>query len=277
MKILDFRVRPPFKSYMDCEVYDIPAMEAWAARFGVPLGESARQKSLDLFWQEAAAAGVEQVVTAGNLRKPVGVQNQDVDAFAEQYPDRVIAAPCINPLDMKTARYELETYIVHGHCRAVMMEPGYLDEPLRADDRRIYPVYEYCQDRRIPVLLSIGGFCGPDLRFNDPMQIDVVAADFPELHIAVCHACWPFAAEACHVAMNREHVWLAPDMYAFNCPRADEYIAGINYLIPEKMLFGSAYPIFSMEAAVQFYMSCGVLEKRFEGFFHGNAEDFFTI
>lgn len=277
MNVIDFRVRPPFKSYMDCEVYDTEAMENWAARFGVPLGESARQKSLDLFWKEADAAGIRKVVTAGNLRKPKGVDNADVDAFAALYPDRVLAAPCVNLHKIAEALNEVTRYVVKGHCRAIMMEPGYLDEPLRADDRRIYPLYEYCQQEKIPVLLSIGGFCGPNLAFNDPMQVDNVAADFPNLRIAVCHAFWPYAAEACHVAMNREHVYLSPDMYVFNCPSADEYIAGCNYLVPDKMLFGSAYPIFSMEEAVKFYTRCGVLENRFDALFYANATRFFTL
>lgn len=277
MKILDFRVRPPFKSFMDCEVYDTQAMISWAKRFGVPLGKSAVEKSLDIFWQEIEQAHIEQVVIAGNLRKPVGVKNQDVNEFAELYKNKVLAAPCINPLNPVSAIEEINTYIINGACKAIMMEPGYLDEPLLADDKRIYPVYEFCQEKNIPVLLSIGGFCGPNVSFNNPMQIENVAAQFTNLKIAVCHACWPYAAEVCHVAMNREFVYLAPDMYVFNCPGADDYIRAANYLIPEKMIYGSAYPIFSLEESIAFYKNCGIQEKHFENLFHNNAATFFDL
>ncbi len=276
MKILDFRVRPPFKSFMDCEVYDTPSMVAWAKRFGVPLGKSAVEKSLEIFWQETEQANIEKVVIAGNLRKPVGVKNQDVNEFAVLYPDKVLGAPCIDPLS-PAALDEIEKYVVNGACKAIMMEPGYLDEPLLADDERIFPVYEFCQDKKIPVLLSVGGFCGPNVSFNDPMQIDNVAARFADLKIAVCHACWPYTAEICHVAMNREFVYLAPDMYVFNCPGADDYIRAVNYLIPEKMIYGSAYPIFSLEESIKFYRHCGIHEERFEDLFYNNAAAFFEL
>lgn len=275
MSIIDFRVRPPFKSFLDCRVFNNAAMENWAARFGVPLGKSAYDKTMDSFFQDMEEAGISQAVVAGNIRLPIGSKNSDIEELAQLYPDKLICVPCVNPQEPQAALQEIEQYVVQGHCQGIMMEPGYCEVPILADDKKIYPIYEYCQAHHIPVLMSIGGFCAPDKSFNDPIQADHIAADFPDLKIALCHASWPYVTEACHVAMNRSNVYLSPDMYVFNCPGAQDYIAGANYMIRDKIMFGSAYPIFSMGKAVEYYLNCGIKEESLPFLMELNAKRFF--
>jgi len=275
MKVIDFRVRPPFKSFLECRVFNNEAMESWAARFGVPLGPSAYEKTMESFFRDMDEAGIEKAVVAGNIRKPVGSKNSDIEELAQKYPDRLICIPCVNPLQPTEALEETKQYVTNGHCQGIMMEPGYCEYPLVADDKYIYPIYEYCEQNNIPVLMSIGGFCAPDKSYNDPIQADHIATDFPNLKIALCHASWPYVSEACHVAMNRSNIYLSPDMYVFNCPSSQDYVAGANYLIKDKILFGSAYPIFSMQKAVEYYLNCGIKEENLPYTMYKNAEKFF--
>ncbi len=58
------------------------------------------------------------------------------------------------------------------------------------NDSRLYPVYKYCEDKQIPVMMHAGTsvFRGTKLKHADPYTFDDVAADFPDLTIILCHA-----------------------------------------------------------------------------------------
>ena len=135
------------------------------------------------------------------------------------------------------------------------MEPGKCKEPMHANDKRIWPIYELCQKENIPVLLSFGGFIPPALGYNEPYEIEEIAVAFPDLKLVVCHAGWPFVQEMIHVAFFRKNVYLVPDMYMVNCAGAQDYIAAANYMLQDKIILGSAYPILSMKENAEYVKS----------------------
>ncbi len=59
----------------------------------------------------------------------------------------------------------------------------------RVNDQRLYPVYEICRDRNLPLMLHAGTsiFPGTRLRHADPYDYDDVAVDFPSLNLILCH------------------------------------------------------------------------------------------
>lgn len=64
--------------------------------------------------------------------------------------------------------------------KGINLEPGSYPEAMYADDRRLYPIYAYCEDKGIPVSVMAGGSsAGPDLSYTNPIHIDRVAGDFP--------------------------------------------------------------------------------------------------
>lgn len=272
MKIFDMRLRPPFGSI--CEgMFNNPGRElfepeSFAHRFGMTIGESARQKSMDLFIEEMDEAGI----TAGAvlIRRSTGMDNGDLEKLDALWPGRFVGVAGIDP-HAPDALAEIDRYVVNGVARAVLVEPGFCRPALRADDRVIYPVYEKCQDENIPVYISFGGFVAPDLSYTDPMIIERVALDFPKLKLVIAHGGWPYVGGICHVAFEREGVYLAPDLYTMNVPGNRDYLDAANYLIPEKFLFGTAYPCVDMRQAVAYYMRWGLRPEVMEGVMYGNA------
>ena len=272
MKIFDMRLRPPFGSI--CEgMFNNPGRElfepeSFAHRFGMTIGESARQKSMDLFIKEMDEAGI----TAGAvlIRRSTGMDNGDLEKLDALWPGRFVGVAGIDP-HAPDALAEIDRYVVNGVARAVLVEPGFCRPALRADDRVIYPVYEKCQDENIPVYISFGGFVAPDLSYTDPMIIERVALDFPRLKLVIAHGGWPYVGGICHVAFEREGVYLAPDLYTMNVPGNRDYLDAANYLIPEKFLFGTAYPCVDMRQAVAYYMRWGLRPEVMEGVMYGNA------
>ena len=69
------------------------------------------------------------------------------------------------------------------------------------DDRRLYPIYEKCRERRMilePQTSTPWG--GKSIEIAHPTRIDRVAEDFPDLTILLGHACYPYIREAMMVA-----------------------------------------------------------------------------
>lgn len=259
MKIFDMRLRPPFASIAD-GMFNTPGREiflpeSFARRFGMHVAPSARARSMELFISEMDAAGI----TAGAvlIRTATGMKNEDLEELARLYPGRFVGVAGIDPT-APDALAEAARWSRKPCVRALLIEPGFCMPALKADDRRIYPLYELCEGENIPLFMSFGGFVAPDLSYTDPMLIERVALDFPGLQLVLAHGGWPHVNAISHVAFERPGVYLAPDLYTMNVPGNREYLEAANCLIPEKFMFGTAYPCVDMREAVDYYMHWGL-------------------
>ena len=90
------------------------------------------------------------------------------------------------------------------------------------------------------------------------------------------HAAWPWTTEIAHVAFKYENLYISPDLYIMHAPGSQDYIAAANYFIPEKVLFGSAYPVAGMKAAIELHRQV-IGEEAIEDVLGNNAARFFGI
>lgn len=118
-----------------------------------------------------------------------------------------------------------------GFCDDVPAEMVRLLDELKIDGIKIHPphqgfranaystqdveglsdVYAACEERGIPVMIHTGTsvFPGARARYGNPMDVDDVAIDFPELQIVMAHCGRPFwYEEAFFVARRHPNVWL---------------------------------------------------------------------
>jgi uncharacterized protein len=91
------------------------------------------------------------------------------------------------------------------------------------DDEVAYPLYRFCVERDIPVLLHQGHSAGRQKsKFAHPVHVDAVAADFPDLKLVLGHAgrLETWSDEALSVAVYKTNVfldlslwqhWISPD------------------------------------------------------------------
>lgn len=277
MKIFDMRMRPPFQSIargmFNSPGREIFLPEVFARRFGMHLAESARLQSMDLFIREMDEAGIS--MGAVPIRKSTGMDNGDLKKLGELYPGRFVGVGGIDPHDPGCLA-EIDACLASG-AKAIFIEPGFCKPPLKADNRAIYPIYEKCEAQKIPLFISFGGFVAPDLSYTDPMLIERVALDFPNLQLVLAHGGWPNVNAICHVAFERPGVYLAPDLYTMNVPGNREYIEAANYLIPEKIMFGTAYPCVDMREAVAYYLHWGLNPDIFPDIMFNNAASFLKL
>ena len=273
MSIIDVRLRPPFQSIGD-GMFNTPGRalfepEAFAPRFGMRLAESARQRSMPLLLAEMDEAGIERGVVP--IRTATAMNNDDLAALETRWPQRFTGLAGVDPHQGQAALDTVERYAIRGACRGVLMEPGFCRPALHADDPLLWPVYDLCQSASVPVFLSFGGFVAPGLAFCDPLIIDRVAMAFPRLTLVIAHGGWPHAAAMCHVAFQRDGVHLAPDLYTMNVPGHTDYRDAANHLIPEKLLFGTAYPCVALKNAVDYTLAWGLSSRSQALFLHDNA------
>ena len=243
MPVIDFRLRPPLRGFLDMIMYANPERTARATRMhGFEPAPSATQRSIDLLIAEMDAAGVTTGVVVGRVAGRFGsVSNEDVQAICEAYPGRFVGIASIDPASRKKAVVAIDDAAARGF-RAINIEPASYAEAMLADDRRLYPIYAHCEDRGLPVLIMAGGSAGPDLSYTVPVHLDRVAADFPDLKIVVTHGGWPWVHEMLHIAYRRPNVYLSPDQYLAGMPGMRDWIDAANGFLADRFLYGSSYP-----------------------------------
>jgi len=119
------------------------------------------------------------------------------------------------------------------------------------NDRMAYPLYEAINDGGAIALFHTGqtgvgsgmpGGMGMRLKYSNPMYMDDVAADFPDLKIILAHPSFPWQEEALSVATHKPNVYIDLSGWSpkYFPPILVRYI---NSILQDKMLFGSDWPV----------------------------------
>ena len=118
------------------------------------------------------------------------------------------------------------------------------------NDRAIYPVLEAIADEGAIALFHTGqtgvgsgmrGGMGMRLKYSNPMHLDDVAVDFPDMPIILAHPSFPWQEEALAVAQHKPNVFI--DLSGWSPKYFPEILVRYaNTLLKDKMLFGSDWP-----------------------------------
>lgn len=272
MKVIDFRIRPPFEDFLkeEASFFTKEKLDKFEKQTSLKVGNSAREKSMEKCIAEMDEAGIDIAVVSPRRKK--GVFNQTIVDIVEKYPDRFIGLAGVDVFDVEGALEEIDKYIINGPLKGLTIECGFAtDTPSMVfDDRRMYPIYDKCQKEGIFILYTTG-LAFSSLEQARPTALDQVAIDFPDLKIVVSHACWPYVIEACWIALVRKNVYLSPDVYMFNTPGNDEYIMAINNMLKDKMIYGSAYPLASITESMNYTLNCGISDEAMPKYLYENA------
>jgi predicted TIM-barrel fold metal-dependent hydrolase len=278
MAVIDFRLRPPLKGFLDMVMYSkAERRDGITRQHGMQPAPSAQAKSMEQLLAEMDAAGVTCGVVMGRCSGLYGsVSNQDVAEIVQGWPGRFVGVGSIEPSDRRKALAQIDEALALG-LKAINLEPGAYEQPMYADDRRLYPIYAYCEDKGIPVTIMGGGSAGPDLSYTDPVHIDRVAGDFPELRIAITHGAWPWVHEILHVAFRRPNIFLSPDQYLCNMPGMDDYIRAANGFMADRFLYASSYPFIGVKLYADWFRSLPIKPELLPRLMYANAARFLGL
>ena len=187
-------------------------------------------------------------ITLGLVHGRVGVTGEaclspeSLNHLVTEHSGRLICAVAVDPRSLEQSMEIIENEVVHRVMKAVVLEPGLLPCHWFADDRRLYPLYDYCSRAGVPVILHVGGNAGPDILHTHPGQADHIATDFPALNIVIRHGGWPWLPHILHVAFRRHNIYVAPGRYMFEMPGWQDYVTAANSYLRDRLLFASDYP-----------------------------------
>ncbi len=278
MRIIDMRLRPPYRTYLkNIVMYDEKMLEYnHTMRDYMPVSPSAVKKDMDIMIKEMDEANI--VYGVAPVRTSSEGDNEDAIRIMNDYPNRFIGIPMVDPVKTDEAIEIVETFCVHGPCKSVIIEPAIYTtkDPWFTEDERLHPFYDYMQTKQIPLLMTFGGR-GSITEFYRPNHIDATCKLFPNLKICLEHGGWPFTQEILKACADNKNLYLSPDVWGLSCSIGWEaYNNAINYSLQDKMMFGSAFPGSPLKHAVHDYASrlrSAVLDK----FFYTNAARFFGI
>tara|TARA_B100000315_G_scaffold151163_1_gene139972 strand:+ start:3294 stop:4124 length:831 start_codon:yes stop_codon:yes gene_type:complete len=247
--IVDFSLRPPYKSLTKLEQYQKKPEENFAPKIGMTVSAAAAQFSMDLLMKEMDDAGIVHGVCHG--RPSVGTKNEDLIGVMQEYPGKFTAFAGVRFTDLGQAVAETKHCLDGLGLIGIAVEPSMGIPPLYPDDAKLYPIYELCRERGSPILFTLSAQVGSDISYSNPVHLDRVAADFPTVNLIVRHACWPWVTEACGVALRRPNVYLVPDAYGVSMPGYQQWVEAANTYLADRLLFGTAFPIVPLKPMVE--------------------------
>jgi predicted TIM-barrel fold metal-dependent hydrolase len=177
------------------------------------------------------------------------VSNDDVAAFAADNSDIMMAFASVDPMRGADAVKEARRLIASGGFRGFKLHPPL--QQFHANDKAAYPFYEVLAEAKLPVIFHTGhsgigtgmpGGGGVRLKYGNPMDIDDVAVDFPDMPIIMAHPSFPWQDEAISVCLHKPQVYIDLSGWSpkYFSPILIQYA---NTLLKKKMLFGSDYPL----------------------------------
>ena len=123
------------------------------------------------------------------------------------------------------------------------------------NDERYYPIYAAIEEAGVPVVFHTGqtgigaglpGGRGLKLRYSQPMLLDDVAADFPDLTVILAHPSVPWQDEAISMATHKANVYI--DLSGWS-PKyfPPQLVRAARSYLADKVMFGSDYPVIDPE------------------------------
>ena len=197
------------------------------------------------------AQNIAAVIFPVDAERETGFRRYANDEVLEQvaeYSDVLIPFASIDPwkgrIGVREARRLMRDHGVRGFKFHPTMQGFYPNDPMA------YPLYEAIQDEGAIALFHTGqtgvgsgmpGGNGMRLKYSNPMFLDDVAVDFPDLRIIMAHPSFPWQEEALSVATHKPNVYI--DLSGWSPKYFPEILVRYaNTLLKKKMLFGSDWP-----------------------------------
>lgn len=193
---------------------------------------------------------VDSISSSGEEPEP---GNVEIAELAAEHSDVLIPFASIDPargaFGVREARRLIDEYGVRGFKFHPSVQEFY------PNDRAAYPLYEVIAEHNLVTLFHTGqtgvgagtrGGGGIRLKYSNPLYIDDVAVDFPDMDIILAHPSVPWQDEALSVATHKAQVYI--DLSGWS-PKyfPPQLVRYANSLLKEKVLFGTDFPVITPE------------------------------
>lgn len=211
----------------------------------------------DMIVKDMDAAGIDKSVLLAidwGLARHLGEPKLSIEkinrVFAdavEKYPQRLIAFAGIDPRRNKAAEM-VGRFLKEWGMKGIKLHSAAGFYP---NDKACYPIYEKALEYGVPVLLHTGEVLKPlYFKYCQPIYVQEVAMDFPDLPIILAHTggCW--YSEAVAICNNATNVYLDLALWQPRLLRPLEFYRALRTLLDsvpwQRVLFGSDYPFLKL-------------------------------
>ena len=215
--------------------------------------------SIPHYLEKMDRAGIERslliAVRAGDLqiKGSFEITYEMVADICSKYPDRFSGLAGVDPSRGVQGLRELQIAVEQHGFVGAHWYPHWFSMP--PDAAQIYPYYAKCCELDIPIMMQVGQnlIYSRDRRLPsvaNPILLDRVAIDFPELTLIGIHIGVPWTDEMIAMCWKHENVHTAGDAHA---PRhwPKQYVHYANTYGGQKVLFGTDWPVIDPERAVK--------------------------
>ena len=177
------------------------------------------------------------------------IPSAEIAAGAARHPDVLIPYGSVDPLRGAAAIEEAKRLAGEHGVRGFKFHPTV--QGFDPSDERHYPLYEAIEAAGAVALFHTGqtgigagmrGGRGLRLGLSNPMLLDGIAADFPDLQIVMAHPSVPWQDEALSLATHKHNTWI--DLSGWS-PKyfPQELVRAAGSILRERVLFGSDFPL----------------------------------
>jgi predicted TIM-barrel fold metal-dependent hydrolase len=201
------------------------------------------------YYRERKMAAVIFTIDSESQMGHLRIANEEVAEVASEHADALIPFASIDPARGKMGAREARRLIAEFGVRGFKFHPSV--QGFYPNDRKAYVLYEAIAEAGLPALFHTGqtgagagtpGGMGIRLKYSNPLYVDDVAADFPDMPIILAHPSFPWQDEALAVATHKPNVYIdlsgwSPKYFPANL------VQYANTLLKDRVLFGSDYPV----------------------------------
>ncbi len=228
---------------------DPALLNASADHFGAQENRAPSIGDMASYYRDRKMAAVVFTVDAEAATGHARIANEEIAASCAEHADVLIPFGSVDPWKGKMAAREVRRLVEDHGVRGFKFHPS--AQAFDPNDRMAYQTYDAIQECGVPALFHSGqtgigagvrGGGGIRLRHSNPMLLDDVAVDFPDLKIIIAHPSFPWQDEALAVANHKPLVYIDLSGWSpkYFPPQLVHYA---NSLLQDKVLFGSDFPV----------------------------------
>lgn len=195
------------------------------------------------------------------------LSSEEIAEGAARNNDVLIPFGSVDPRKGAAAVERARLLVTEHGVRGLKLHPSL--QGFVPNDEAYYPLYEAMEELGAVILFHTGqtgigaglpGGRGIKLRYSDPMLLDDVAADFPELSIVMAHPGVPWSDSAISIATHKANVYM--DLSGW-LPKyfPQQLVRQINTLLKRKVLFGSDFPVITPDRWKQSFAELPVKDE----------------
>lgn len=233
-----------------------------------------------LFEAHLAREGIDAAVLVNYVSPAVMGYTPESNAWVAKYAEgrpNLVPMGSAHPDVTPDVRAEVERILALG-VRALKVHAAH--QLIYPNDERLRPLFEVAAARRVPVTIHTGTsvFPGAKNRFTDPIYVDDIAVDHPDVRILLAHAGRPLWYDtAFFLARRHDNVFL--ELSGIPPKRMLEALPRLGD-ISHKCVWGSDWPsmgVRSLRANVEAFLKLPLTDRAKGQILWGNGAPLFGL